>query len=69
MKVRITETRVYEYKLDLESDFFVDRDITTYEEAMMADKKWIEIGNDIEGLMEMDGQEVLISREWELLNE
>lgn len=68
MKVRVTETRVYEYTPDLESDYFVDRDITTYEGAMEADKKWIADGNDMEDIME-NGNEAVILRAWELINE
>lgn len=66
-KIRVTETRIYEYAPDLEDVFYKDREVNTAEGAMEADKLHVKNGYiDVDELTENDPT-VIVS--WEVFDE
>lgn len=69
MKIRVRETRVYDYTPDFEDTndtFYNDHDVFNVEQAIEFDKKWIEQSK---GVMEDLDKSPTITRVWELIGD
>ncbi len=71
MKIRVKESKVYEYEPEFEEDgvdaFYADHDIHTIEEAFVFDRNWIE--NEKKGVMEDLDKDPTVTRVWELIGD
>lgn len=70
MKIRIRESRVYEYEPEFhetEDNFYADHGVTTIEQAIEFDKNWIDVQR--KGVMEDLDKDPTITRVWELIGD
>lgn len=66
MKIRVTETKVYEYVPDLEEDFYTIEECKTMEDAIRADKETVNKGRCT--MLELD-DDPEVSLGWQLIDD